>query len=167
MPVIFEGNAGRVFSVGDSAALGLIQLASVSGGVDNGDKLTYERYNTIITAIGTTTTSNQQFLHTVGGSVYVYVFGDRMGTLELQGISFSSRCENVVVSDSEPEQHGFEKLLAWYKENRLAKRRAPVQVLLGLSTTISGFLTELIQRSEDSQSRTVQFTMRLSTLPEL
>jgi hypothetical protein len=158
MPVIFEGNAGRVFAVPDRVASGLIQLANISG---DGGILSYTLHNTIITGIGVGTAGNQQFLHTLGNDVYVYVFGDRVGQLELRGISFADSCP----SSNSSEPHGFEKLLGWYNANRLAVRRDPVRAIIGRDTVIDGFVTGLTGDSEDAQNRSIRFRMQLTLLP--
>jgi len=158
MPVIYEGNAGRVFAVPDRVATGLIQIANISG---EGGQISYTTHNTIITGVGISTSGNYQFLHTIGNDIYVYVFGDRMGTLELKGLSFADQCP----ANNATEYHGFERLLRWYNQNRLAFRKDTVRVVLGRSTVVDGFVTSLSASGEDAQTRSIRFSMGLSLLP--
>jgi hypothetical protein len=166
MPIIFENNRGRVSAVTDRGAAGIIQLAHIPeiDGDSPNESLTYESHSTIITAIGMSTSCNQQFLHAVGGDVYIYVFGDRIGRLELKGISFSQRCSGREGPREVEEPHGFERLYEWYQRNRIARRRKPVRVILGRSLAIDGFLTSLVQTGEDPETRAVRFTLQLSLL---
>lgn len=158
MPVIFEGNAGKVIKLDDKVAAGSLSLVSAG---DQGDEISYQVHKTIITRLGVSTAGNFQFLHTLGNSVYIYVFGDRMGTITLHGLSFSSACE-----DNDPQPHGFEQLYAWYKQNRVAVKQAPITVTIGRDTTFQGFVTGLTGDVQDVQSRSVTFQLTLAILPD-
>lgn len=158
MPVIYEGNAGRVFAVPDRVATGLIQIANVTG---EGGQLSYLQHNTIITSMGLSTSGNFQFMHTIGGDIYIYVFGDRMGALQINGLSFSDQCP----ADNGTEFHGVERLIRWYNQNRVAYRRNTVRVIIGRSTVIDGFITSLQVTGEDAGTRSVRFSMGLTMLP--
>jgi hypothetical protein len=160
MPIIFEQSAGRVTAVLDDSATGLIQLATVEGGGNTG-RLSYLQHSTIITSVGVSTSGNYQFLHSVGGDVYVYVFGDRIGQVDIQGISFPEVCFGGGAANF----HGFERLQRWYNDNRIARLRRPIRVILGRQTAIDGFLLGLTQRGEDATTRAVRFTLQLSVLP--
>ena len=157
MPVLFEGNTGRVIAVEDKVAAGAISLAKVEG---TGGAISYQVHNTIITRLGISAAGNYQFLHTIGNDVYIYVFGDRMGQIVVHGLSFAQKCPGGA------GPHGFELLLKWYSENRVAARKAPVIVTTGLGTAIQGFVTALTGDVQDPTSRTVQFQMTISLLPE-
>lgn len=158
MPVIFSQSAGHVLALPESAAAGAIQLGSVTG---TGGPISYPVYNTIITKLGLSAAGNFQFLHTLGNDVYVYTFGDRMGQVQLHGLSFASQCPQ------RQQAHGFERLYLWYNANRLAARRAPVRVTVGRSTTFDGFVTGLNATASDASNRTIQFQMSISLLPSL
>jgi hypothetical protein len=76
-----------------------------------------------------------QFLHTLGGDIYIYVFGDRMGTMSLEGLSAAYSC-----TDSGDTQHGIEKIYSWYQANKLSALSTPLTFVLGASTTLTAFL---------------------------
>ena len=160
MPVVFSKNTGRVISVADSVAEGAISLGNVDG---EGGKISFSQHKTIITQVGLSAAGNYQFLHTSGNDVYVYGFGDRMGQVTLHGLSFSADC---AAGKDEKSQHGFELLYKWYAANRIAVRRDPVTVTIGLETTFQGFLTALTATVQDPMHRTIQFQMTIATLPE-
>lgn len=160
MPVVFARNTGRVVSVEDKVAAGAIQLGNVTG---DGGRISYQAHNTIITRLGISAAGNFQFLHTIGNDVYVYVFGDRMGQVQLHGLSFSDKCPD----SGGGEDHGFELLFRWYSANRIAARKAPVRVTIGRGTNFDGFVTALTGDVQDALHRTIQFQMTISLLPDV
>lgn len=156
MPVVFSGNTGRVFAIPDRVAEGAISM----GGVVGSSPITFTQHTTIITRVGISAAGNFQFLHTIGNDVYIYVFGDRMGQVDLHGISFAQTCPSG-------EEHGFEKLFKWYELNRIAARKAPVTVTIGVKKSFQGFVTGLTGDAQDSQYRTINFQLTISLLPPI
>lgn len=155
MPVIFSRNTGRVFMLNDAVAEGAISMGKVVGN----SPITYTQHTTIITRIGVAAAGNFQFLHTIGNDVYVYVFGDRMGQVDLHGISFAQSC------GANGAEHGFEKLFQWYELNRISVRKEPVTVTIGVNKSFQGFVTALTGDAQDSQTRTINFQLTISLLP--
>ena len=155
MPVVFSENTGRVVAINDGVAAGAISLASVTGDT----QISFNTHRTIITRLGVSAAGNYQFLHTIGNDVYVYVFGDRMGQIVVHGISFAQDCNSRT-------DHGFERLLGWYEQNRIAVRKAPVTVTIGSNKAFKGFLTALAGDVQDSLHRTIQFQLTISLLPD-
>lgn len=178
MPVIFGGNTGNVVAIRDNVSEGSISLGNVSGGTQGGIEafgLGAAPFNSIITRIGVSAAGNYQFLHTIGNDVYVYVFGDRMGEITLHGLSFAQPCpatkKNISSADQIPavssdSQHGFEKLFEWYSLNRIAATPNPAQVRIGAKTTFKGFITGCTGDVADSKTRTIQFQITISLLPD-
>lgn len=153
MPVVFSQNTGKVVQIEDKVAAGCLSLATVESG------FSYQQHKTIITRVGISSAGNFQFLHTIGNDVYIYVFGDRMGSITLNGLSFESD------ACSKSSEHGFESLYRWYKENRVAVRSTPMSVTIGRDTTFQGFITGLTGDVQDVQHRTITFQITLATLP--
>ena len=176
MPVVFGKNTGRVIAIEDKVAVGAFQLGNVLG---EGGRISYRRHNTIITRVGISAAGNYQFLHTIGNDVYVYVFGDRMGQVQLHGLSFmasESECAPGLGAGTSPSphiigagdgKHGFELLFDWYTKNRIAARRDPVLVTIGKATNFKGFVTAMTGDVQDSLHRTIQFQMTISLLPDV
>ena len=164
MPVVFSSNTGRVTQINDNVAAGCLSLATVEND-DPANRLSYLVHRTIITRLGVSSSGNFQFLHTIGNDVYIYVFGDRMGSITLSGLSFATGCTDVMLGSSN-ESHGFERLYAWYRRNRLAVRQSPIAVTIGRDTTFQGFVTGLTGDIQDTANRTVTFQLTLATLPD-
>ena len=155
MAILFGANAGRVIALPDKSAAGCIQIANVIGN----ERVSYIRHNTIITKMGLTASGNFQFLHTIGNDIYVYVFGDRMGQIVLHGISFADQCP---ANTNSP--HGFEYLLRWYAQNRIAARKFPVGVTIGANTVFNGFVLGINSEAADPESRTISFQLTLGVI---
>lgn len=155
MPVVFSKNTGRVFMLPDAVAEGAISMGNVEGY----SAISFIQHTTIITRIGVAAAGNFQFLHTIGNDVYIYVFGDRMGQVDLHGICFAQDCTQ------DAGEHGFEKLFAWYEQNRISVRKEPVVVTIGVNKSFEGFVTALTGDAQDAQTRTINFNLTISLLP--
>lgn len=242
MPVLFSGNTGRVISLPDRVAVGAISMGSLSGSsglLDLGSRafsdfwegrVSYDIHRSIITRIGVSHAGNYQFLHTLGNSVYIYTFGDRMGQVTVHGLSFAKQCaessnvlsnlasgtgtlvggalgQNIVSGlgglapggqnvasgianvggslsgttgqlltsagnfigsaiSSRKDSHGFEDLYEWYERNRIAARKEPVTVTVGIRTAFSGFITGLNADVQDAEHRMISWQMTIATLPQ-
>lgn len=154
MPVIFEKNTGRVSYLLDKCAEGSFALAMPD------PKITFASQKCVITRVGVSAAGNFQFLHTIGNDVYVYVFGDRMGAVQLSGIAFQT------TSKDGSGKHGFESLFDWYEQNRIAVRSTPVSVTVGRNLTFKGFVTGLTGDIQDTLRRTISFQISIAVLPE-
>jgi len=83
--------------------------------------------------------THQQFSMSLDGSIYIYVFGDHMGTVKLSGITFDRLCEGG-------GKTGLALVLDYYKQNRASQRPTPIQVNVA-DQTIQGFLTGVSVRT--------------------
>jgi len=115
-------------------------------------------FKSIITDLTLATQGNYQFLHTLGGNIYVYVFGDRIGQLTVSGLSFENTC------DAEGSI-GIELVMKYYSDNRLAGRKTPIKVTVGVSTTFTAYLTGIGTKVQDTQARLWQYSLHMALLP--
>jgi hypothetical protein len=76
---------------------------------------------------------SKQFQASLDGSIYLYVFGDSMGDVIVQGIAFPQVCSGA--------GEGLLEVLKFYEENRASKKSTPIKVTIGKAEAISGFLT--------------------------
>lgn len=152
--IIFQGNRGRVVQLSDPAAqasVGFVRVANAP--------ISYLQQRSIITRLTLNHQANVQFLHTLGAHIYIYVFGDRIGQLGLSGLSFNSPCE---VTES---GLGVERMLQWYKDNRVSQRGAPVRVMIG-QVPIEGFVVSSSEDAIDPETGLVQWGVNMQVLPE-
>jgi hypothetical protein len=159
MPFIFEKNMGSVAAIVDPVLEGSFSLAQIASNPGGDNEITFNQTTAIITKLGLSTSGNFQFLHTIGNEIYVYVFGDRMGQVILSGISFENKCAGA-------ESHGIDSVFQWYKYNRIAVKKDPVEVTIGVATKFRGFITGFTSDVQDAENRTIPFQMTIATLPE-
>lgn len=119
----------------------------------------FSGFKSIITRVNVSAQGNFQFLHTLGGNIYVYVFGDRMGQLGISGLAFDSTCEDPY------NTLGIERVLDYYAQNRIANRSTPVKVTIGVKTTLAGYLAAINGDVVDPKSRIYQFNMQFLLAP--
>lgn len=159
MPIVFGGKVGSVVMLEDPAAQCATQMLNVRKLDGGGQDITFESERSIITRVTVAQQVNAQFLHTLGAQVYVYVFGDRIGQMTLSGLSFLCGC-----GAGGPDV-GAERMLLWYKANRLSKRRQAVRVSIG-KQAIDGFVVNLNLDVVEPSMSLVQWGVTLTTLPE-
>ncbi len=151
MPTFFEGPAGRTIAFTDMHAQGSTSLARIS------PEISWDGQRSIITRVTVSQQGNYQFLHTIGNDVYIYVFGDRVGSVTISGLSLV-RCN--------ADGHGFEDIMAWYQNYRVAAMKSPLEVTIGDGLVIEGFLTGITGDVVDPGTRIMQFGLQLATIPE-
>lgn len=152
MPVIFQGQPGRVVSLTDPGVPGQARLLNIN------PTMGFNTHRSIITRVTISQQGNFQFLHTLGSDIYIYVFGDRIGSITISGLSFAS-CTGPNVP------HGIEAALSYYKTNRLASRNDQIEVIVG-STPIRGFLVGMNANLADPKDRIMAFHYSILALPE-
>jgi hypothetical protein len=105
--------------------------------------------------------TNQQFQYALDGSVYIYVFGDEMGNVQIQGMILPILCTG--------ESTGMKEVLAFYAANRASKSQALVEVSVG-EEVVSGFLTGLgitgVGVASDALAMIQRYSMVINTLPK-
>lgn len=114
----------------------------------------------IITGISYDQKTNQQFQQSLDGAVYIYVFGDQMGEVMVEGIAFPKLCDG---GDS-----GLFDVADYYRANRASQSSQPI-IVLAAGDTITGFLTGVGIRSnmtaEDPMALINNYRLHISALP--
>jgi hypothetical protein len=156
MPVLFEGNPGRVKQLVDPTLQGVIPpLIEVQT-----DKISFQAHKTIVTHLTLGLGTNHQFLHTLGGDLYIYVFGDRIGQLGISGLCVADDCDRLG-----DQEHGIEKMIKWFNKNKLSTKPDPITCMVG-RTPIKGFLSGINFGTFDHKLRLVQFNVDIHIIPE-
>lgn len=120
----------------------------------------------------------QQFQLSMRDSIYVYMFGDGMGKIALNGLIFSATCVAATAFESEvfedfpqlaPRDEGLPEAMALYEKYRASVRADPVKVLVG-SRTVVGYLTQfnisMIGAGDDPGALGIhRFSMTINTIP--
>lgn len=109
--------------------------------------------------------TNQQFQNSMDGAVYIYVFGDRMGDIQIRGVIFPELC----AGGSGGSKNGLKELFQFYAQNRASSRQDPVIVEAG-GDRIRGFLTAVrvvdVVASGDASSPMQTYILVISSLPQ-
>ena len=122
----------------------------------------YPAFKSIITGFQVQTRSGVQFLHTLRDFIYVYSFGERIGDIRIQGISFAfNHCDLL----GNATFHGLEYVLGYYLLNRVASRPTPVTVVLGGATPFFAFLQDVQMSLTSSENMLGQFSYGLKVIP--
>lgn len=152
---LFAGPPGRVLAFADPAVQGLLpSLAGLDPTLD------FAGQKSLITRMTVANETNHQFMHTIGGDIYIYVFGNRIGQATVSGLSIAYDCDR-----GGDREHGFEKVLRWYRNNRLSQRSDPVTLLIG-RTPLSGFVTGVTGGVFDHRLNLMQFDLNLAVVPD-
>lgn len=152
MAIFFGQRPGAVVRLDDSAVQCKITLLA---GVDPTIGFVGER--SIVTRVVLSQNVNAQFLHTLGHYVYIYVFGDRVGELQLSGFAFPCDCNGPV--------HGGERLHHWYRRHKASRRRQPARFVLG-DTLLEGFIMGMRLDVVDTAINLMQWQANVVLLPE-
>ena len=118
----------------------------------------------IITNMTVSAAGNFQFLHTLGGNVFVYVFGDRIGKVVISGIAFEGTCGGFFGSVFRGSKVGVERVLDYYWQERIAGRKTPIKVTIGAGTILVGYVTSVTAKVQDEASRMFTFSIELATI---
>ena len=105
-------------------------------------------------------TVNAQFTHTMGDDIYMNVFGNRVGQLTIQGISFNTL-------NCDPSQHGIVEIINYYRANRISSNSQPITITIGGrgGITIKGALTAATYNSNAPENWMVQYSITIATVP--
>jgi hypothetical protein len=102
--------------------------------------------------------TNVQFQPSLGGPVYVYVFGDLMGDTTITGTAFAGLCDN-------PSNSGIKEVIDYYESNRASVRKETITVTYG-SNSLTGFLTQMALSPRDPLYMLTSFSLTIRTLPK-
>jgi len=117
----------------------------------------------IITSFGYSQDVNIQFMPTLRKMIYVYAFGDRMGTVTIGGVAFNDVCSG----DSPLGNSGLGtvELLKYYDANKAVKDGQTVSVSIGNgSNTVTGFLTSMTLQAQDPEYMSMDFSMEIAVI---
>lgn len=148
--ILFQSTKGRVIAIEEGEPAQFAQY-SISPTIE------YKVDNAIVTQIAVGEQTNVQFLHTIGGRVYIYAFGDKMGQLGVSGIGFEMTCDNLDNSS------GIENMYKWYQRNNVTRRFNPITFSIG-KVSISAFLVTFNASIVDTNTGLQQWSLGLSTI---
>jgi hypothetical protein len=111
---------------------------------------------------------NVQFTHTMGDDIYMNIFGNRMGTLTINGVAFASVARaGIVGCDSPPtvRAHGIISVIDWYRENRVSTKQSSIKVTVGGEASVAGYLISATYRIDDPEKWMMNYQLQIATVP--
>ena len=117
-----------------------------------------------VTSVGFSQDSATQFMQSLKRVVYVYTFGERMGTIEVSGVVFLRPCTTNPFALANT---GVDEIFDFYKEFTVSNRSEPVAITLGRGNRMQGFLRGLRSTFQRPESGMIGFTLIFASLPDL
>lgn len=154
------------FSSGNVETRGQVQLLVLPGAAPL-DIVTVPRwggfngFKSILTGISMSEATNQQFLHTLGNDIFVYVFGEQIGQFGLSGISFYGNC-----NEGGGGRIGIAHVRDYYRQMRITNNPRPLLVTIQPRTVLRCFLTGFRAEVMDPALRMFQFHLSMALVPE-
>ena len=105
---------------------------------------------------------NVQFTHTMGDDIYMNVFGNRMGVLTIDGVSFNAEATGGACDTA---SHGITNMINWYRTNRVSSNLMPIDIKISGKEPVTGYLIAANYRSADPMNWTVTYQMQIATVP--
>jgi len=128
----------------------------------------FEDIKCIITRVQLQLPENFQFQHAVGGQIYLYTFGSRIGEVTVTGLAFGQACADgpqCGAQGAAVESHGIDELVVFYKSRRVSVSSSAIVVALGKNTCFNGYMVGLFTDVLDPKIDLYQFSMRLHVDP--
>jgi len=150
MAKLFITNAGKV---GKIMVGGLPAIVTVAG---------FSPTAAIITNVGVGQGANVQIQPSLAGSLYVYAFGDSMGSIRLGGMSFIAKVCSGGGGGSQKD--GIKELMEFYAANRVSRSLKHINVTIG-ATVFKGFLLKMQMQIQDAENRFFTWTMDIAAIP--
>lgn len=163
MTMIFDGangsdNAGKVVAILPRADFAVGSILQVE------DWGSFNQMKSIFTRTSIAQTTNHQFQHTLGERIYINIFGDRIGQLDLGGVSFYDTC----AANGGDKKMGITHVLDFFAKAKLSARKNPLKITLDSSTVFQAYLHTV--RGEavggmGTNQRLFQFNLSLAIPP--
>ena len=169
---IFQNTAGLshgFFSVSPGGILSVISIGDFSRQTAGASQ-----YRAIITDHPIEEAANANVMYAADGHIYMHVPGDKVGSLTVSGLAFSGFCsgeslENENNYSFNNQTTGFERVLRWYRANRISNptKNDPIEITLGGGLVLKGYLGSFSARVADVSTRLYSFSLPMYLAPEL
>jgi len=156
---VFGSSAGIVSATLTGGAIPF--SIGISGNVNAPEFPSYTLSKAILTGLQYGGRAGLGVSHTLRDRVYLYVFGDRVGKIEMSGYAFAEICNGA----SDANYTGFDAVNAYYEKARVTAQGLPVTLVIGRSTTFVGFMTDFVFGIEDASTGLGSFKFGFTSLP--
>lgn len=115
----------------------------------------------IITSATIASEGNFQFMNTMKNSIYVYVFGEKIGEIVISELSFPGLCGGIAQIGLDS---GFERVMNYYDTGRISRTGAPGIITVG-RRGFPGFMTAFNGSISNPRTGISQFALRFQIFP--
>lgn len=147
--IIFSTSPGKVVALRSPG--GAPAVLSLSG---------FPQGNVIITGIGVSQQANVQFQETLKDQVFIYSFGEKLGTSKIHGLAFWSPCSGG---------SGIPAALRYYSKNSVAVRRSPIKIAFSGGSSsgevLSSYIVAVNLEAADPERGYASFSITVASLP--
>lgn len=130
----------------------------------NNTQLGMDAIKGIVSSISMSQDINVQFMHSLNDTIYINVFGNKIGQMTISGILFLSTVCND--DGSKDERPPFETFYNYYLNNNALARPDAISVQLGTGAIFKAFILNFTFQVIDAQTSLGQFTMSLAVVPK-
>lgn len=121
----------------------------------------YDTVKSIITSVTMNEETNTQFNPTLDKAIFIYVFGDKVSSMDVSGVCFLSPQIGGV--------SGVAALREFYNQNKISASGQPVTATIssagGAATSFKAFLVAATFSANDPQNMTGSFSLKLNYVP--
>lgn len=115
-----------------------------------------ETWPLVITGVGLSASTNVQFALSLKDTVYVYVLGDRMGAITINGMVFDTGCDGE-------QAEGLRGIMAKYEEQKASQKTTPSKIQIGGHAT-HAYLMSVEGRGDNSMPGIYNVTLSFAAL---
>lgn len=160
MATIFAIRPGYALAVREATAAPLMIGMAGWGDIASGGGFAAQK--AIITGVMLNESPNFQIQHTLRNFLYAYSFGNRAGEMAFAGIAFAGRCED---GNSRPGNGGFDRVLQYYRRQRISSNPRPVGVAIG-GTSFLALLVGCSLSADNPQAGLSVFNLKFLNIPD-
>lgn len=116
----------------------------------------------IVTGVSLAQDTNVQFMHSLRDTIYINVFGNKIGQMSISGILFMGDVCPLGYNVGGPIDQAYN----FYIQNNVVNRAKALPINLGTKLTFKAFLLSFQCQVMDPQTSMGQFTMNLAVVPK-
>ena len=155
---IFSSNAGTVGVISPTDGNTSPFVMRVDGAELSGDLI-----RGIVTSMSVSQDTSVQFMHSLRDTIYINVFGNKIGQMNISGILFLADVCDGADKNSDPP---FKKFYEYYTNNNAVARESALDIQIGSGVSFKAFLLGFNFQVADAQTSLGQFTMTLAVVPK-
>jgi len=163
---IFQNNSGTAQGFFDVSPGGILSVISIGDFSER--SVGASNYRAIVTDHPIEEAANANVMYAADGHIYLHVPGDKVGSITVSGLAFSGFCQGEPGSGNNDQTTGFERVLRWYRANRVSNpsKNSPIEITLGGGLVLKGYLGSFSARVADVATRLYSFTLPMYLAPE-